>query len=266
MKEIWKDIYFIENGIKYDYKGFYQVSNLGNIKSLNYNHTNEEKELKILKRKDGYCYVHLQCNNNRKDFCIHRLVAHMFVKGYFDGAEVDHINCVRDDNRSDNLRWCTTKENMNNPLTKEKRVGENNPMYGKNHKSETKMKISESQKGKKLSEKTKQKMSENHLNVNGENNPMYGKKHKEESKQKMSNANKGENHPQIKKIAQYDKQMNLIKIWSYAKQIEDELGIYSTSVTRCCKFWELNCDKNEWFKTHKNKPIKSSGGFIWKYA
>ena len=33
-KEIWKDIYFIDNGIIYDYRGLYQVSNLGRIKRL----------------------------------------------------------------------------------------------------------------------------------------------------------------------------------------------------------------------------------------
>lgn len=248
MKEIWKDIYFIENEIKYDYKGFYQVSNLGNIKSLNYNHTNEEKELKILKRKDGYCYVHLQCNNNRKDFCIHRLVAHMFVKGYFDGAEVDHINCVRDDNRSDNLRWCTTKENMNNPLTKEKRVGENNPMYGKNHKSETKMKISESQKGKKLSEKTKQKISES---LKGENNYWYGKQFSDEHRRKMSKNHadfKKEKHPQSKKTIQYDKQMNFIKLWNCVIEASKETGINYSCITACCRGKQ-----------------KTAGGYIWKY-
>ena len=35
MREIWKDIK--------DYEGLYQVSNLGRIKSLNYNHTGKEK-------------------------------------------------------------------------------------------------------------------------------------------------------------------------------------------------------------------------------
>ena len=34
MEEIWKDIYFIENGVEWDYRGLYQVSNLGKIKSL----------------------------------------------------------------------------------------------------------------------------------------------------------------------------------------------------------------------------------------
>lgn len=42
---------------------------------------------------------------------VHRLVAMKFVPGYFDGAEVDHINSIRDDNRKENLRWVTPEQN-----------------------------------------------------------------------------------------------------------------------------------------------------------
>lgn len=34
MQENWKDIYFIDNGIIYDYRGLYQISNFGRVKSL----------------------------------------------------------------------------------------------------------------------------------------------------------------------------------------------------------------------------------------
>lgn len=46
MSEIWKDIYFVENGVEYDYRNLYQVSNFGRVKSLNYNHTGKEQILK----------------------------------------------------------------------------------------------------------------------------------------------------------------------------------------------------------------------------
>ena len=131
MKEIWKDIYFIENGIKYDYRNLYQVSNLGNVKSLNYNRSKKEKILKKTKNKYGYSIITLYKNREYKKFKEHRLVAHMFCDGYFDGAEVDHINTIRDDNRADNLRWVTSKENSNNELTKEKLSGENHCFYNK---------------------------------------------------------------------------------------------------------------------------------------
>ena len=138
MDEIWSDIYFTENGINYDYRGLYQISNLGNVKSLNYNKTKREKIMKKVKLKNDYLSISLNKNNNSKKFLIHRLVAHMFCDGYFDGAEVDHINTIRDDNRAEKWKWCTKTENRNNQITKDKysdvNKKENNPMYGKGRK------------------------------------------------------------------------------------------------------------------------------------
>ena len=114
MSEIWKDIYFIENNIEWDYRGKYQVSSHGRIKSLNYNNTNEEKIMIPTINKNGYYRITLSYKSSKKTFKVHRLVAHMFCSGYFDGAEVDHINRNRIDNHIENLRWCTKKENMNN--------------------------------------------------------------------------------------------------------------------------------------------------------
>ena len=85
----------------------------------------------------------------------------------------------------------------------------------------------------------------------GKDAPMYGKHHTEETKRKMSENHadfSGKNHPKAKKVAQYDKQGNLIKIWDYAKQVEEELGIHNSSIIKCCK-----------------GKYKSAGGFIWKY-
>lgn len=123
MEEIWKDIYFVENGIEYDYIGLYQVSNKGNVKSLGNGNSNSSKEkiLKTDKNSCGYLRVTLCKNNKMKRFMVHRLVAHMFINGYFDGAEVDHIDTNNYNNHSENLKWCTEKENKNNQLTKNKR-------------------------------------------------------------------------------------------------------------------------------------------------
>ena len=59
MNEVWKDIE--------GYEGKYQVSNLGNVKSLNYNHTGKEKLLKPINA-NGYLTVHLSINNNKKKY------------------------------------------------------------------------------------------------------------------------------------------------------------------------------------------------------
>ena len=66
----------------------------------------------------------------------------MFVEGYLDNMVIDHINTKRDDDRANNLRWCTQHENMLNSITLNKIKiafsGENHPMYGKTGKNNPK--------------------------------------------------------------------------------------------------------------------------------
>ena len=102
--EIWKRIENFPN---------YQISNLGNIKNT--------KTGRIIKQQNngtGYKVVSLRINGKLKRSYVHRLVAISFCKKENGKNHVDHINCIRDDNRSDNLRWCTPKENCNFPQTR----------------------------------------------------------------------------------------------------------------------------------------------------
>lgn len=140
-KEIWKDVV--------GYEGLYQISNLGRVKSLNYNKTGKEKILKAGKDKDGYLIVGLSYKGELKSHRVHRLVAIAFVDGWFKDAQVDHIDTNKQNNIYTNLRWVTPKENSNNELTKEH--------------------YSESHKGKSLSEEHKKKLSE----VNKGKKPVY---------------------------------------------------------------------------------------------
>lgn len=100
----------------------YMVSNLGNVKSLNYNGTKKEKILKQRKHTNGYMRVQLCKNKVCKDKYIHRLVAQEFIPTPENKPHIDHINTNRTDNRVENIRWVTRSENMNNPLTKNKRL------------------------------------------------------------------------------------------------------------------------------------------------
>ena len=102
MIEIWKPIKDYEN---------YEVSNLGKVKSLNYNRTGEEKILKPRKDKDGYLYVGLYKSGKRKFFKIHRLVATAYIFNPDDKPQINHIDCNRQNNCVENLEWCTIKEN-----------------------------------------------------------------------------------------------------------------------------------------------------------
>lgn len=75
------------------------------------------------KTEKGYMYVRKMANGARKKIKVHRLVAEAFIPNPENKPQVDHINRIRDDNRVENLRWTTAKENSENrkPIIKHKR-------------------------------------------------------------------------------------------------------------------------------------------------
>jgi predicted XRE-type DNA-binding protein len=116
--EVWKKIEGFEN---------YEVSNLGNVKSLNYKRSNLSKLLKYTNNNSGYRYVVLSKNNIQKTFLIHRLVALSFLKNPQNKKCVNHKNEIKKDNNLENLEWATHSENSKYSLktTKNKNVSEN---------------------------------------------------------------------------------------------------------------------------------------------
>lgn len=130
--EEWKDIYFVENEIVYDYRGLYKVSNFGRVKSLiNNRGQKREKILKAGKNKFGYKLISLHKNGKLKTFLIHRLVAHTFIvnDNPIEKIEVNHIDENKVNNHVENLEWCTRKYNMNFGTRNEKH---SESMKGKN--------------------------------------------------------------------------------------------------------------------------------------
>lgn len=102
--EVWKDIE--------GYEGLYQVSNLGRVRSLNYNHTDKEEILKPCFNHNGYLRVGLCKNGKRKPYRVHRLVGDAFVPGRTkEKCFINHIDKNRANNRADNLEWCTCQYN-----------------------------------------------------------------------------------------------------------------------------------------------------------
>ena len=87
----------------------YEISNLGQVRS------NKGKVPKLLKQshyKNGYTFVQLYNNGKTKRCLVHRLVMENFQPhANMKDLQVNHINCVRDDNRLENLEWTTKKEN-----------------------------------------------------------------------------------------------------------------------------------------------------------
>lgn len=114
--EEWKDIK--------GYEGLYQVSNYGNVRSLDrtiytilgYKQFYKGKALKKTEDKNGYLFVALGSKAPNKK--VHRLVAETFIPNPENKPEVDHIDGNPQNNNLKNLQWANHKENINNSITK----------------------------------------------------------------------------------------------------------------------------------------------------
>ena len=99
MIEVFKDVP--------GYEELYQVSNLGNVKSLI-----TGKILSPGINTCGYLHVILCKNGKQKYYLIHRLVAQAFIPNPDNYPEVNHKDKNRQNNCVDNLEWCTTQYNV----------------------------------------------------------------------------------------------------------------------------------------------------------
>lgn len=127
--EIWRDIKGYEN--------LYQISSEGRVRSLDRYVKNKGKlnfrKGKILttSNRNGYSSVSLSKDGVITTHSVHRLVALAFLDNPNDFSIINHRNEIKNDNRVENLEWCTHKYNMNYG-TINKRRGESLG-YGKNN-------------------------------------------------------------------------------------------------------------------------------------
>lgn len=105
MNEVWRDIK--------GYEGRYQVSNLGNVRSLNWRNTGATKPVSLKNHNRGYLHVLLYEGKKCRSFLVHRLVADAFMPCSDETMTVNHIDENPSNNRLDNLEWCSLKENIN---------------------------------------------------------------------------------------------------------------------------------------------------------
>jgi len=120
MREEWKDIE--------GYEGLYQVSNSGQIKSLQIN-----KILKPVlankKAKISYYRISLCKNAKSKAYLIHRLVANAFIPNPENKPCVNHLDCITSNNKRSNLEWVNHSENVIHSI----KMGRIKPLLGINN-------------------------------------------------------------------------------------------------------------------------------------
>lgn len=208
--EIWKDIP--------EYEGLYQVSNFGRVKSLSRiiiykdgrKRTFPEKILKP--RKGGnndYLYVSLWRNSKEKNRFIHCLVAKCFLQPIEGKDIVNHKDENKQNNHAKNLEWCTQLYNVH---------------YGNG--------------------------------IEKNRNKHKGKKATEETRKKMSEQRKGKPKYKIRiPIVQLDLQGNFIKEYDSATQANKELNLYESGITKCCKGKQNQCGGYKWVYKSDYKPI-----------
>ena len=115
--EVWKDIP--------GYEGLYEVSNQGRVRSVDriipnpkngkVNYPVRGKIRKLEKAHDGYLRIALNKEGKSKKYFVHRLVMNAFSPNPDPEhlTQVNHKNEITNDNRLENLEWCSQTYNNN---------------------------------------------------------------------------------------------------------------------------------------------------------
>lgn len=101
--EIWKDVK--------GYEGLYQVSNEGNVRSLNYNHTGTIHILSPSSHRRGYQCLNLYKDGKREMKLVHRLVGEAFIDNPENLPQINHKDENPKNNKVENLEYCTQAYN-----------------------------------------------------------------------------------------------------------------------------------------------------------
>lgn len=176
------------------YEGKYQINidtPQGRCRSLDYNHTGKVRELTNKPNKKGRLYWTLSKDGSQvtQQAAVWIAITYpeLVQNEYFPGAQIDHIDTDPMNNHPSNLRWVTPKGNCNNPLTKQH--------------------ISESAKGRIISEETRKKMSESHLN-----------------------------HPDMSKsVIQFSLNNEILHFYPSVMQASRETGVDYRNISTCCR-------------------------------
>jgi len=99
------------------YEGIYEVSDQGQVRRIKpEKNTHVGRILIGAIDRDGYRVVLLYRDGKRKMFKVHRLVGLAFIPNPGNKPQINHKNTIKLDNRSENLEWSSSKENINHAV------------------------------------------------------------------------------------------------------------------------------------------------------
>lgn len=272
-KEEWKDVGIVK-GI--DFTGLCQVSTFGNVKFLDrwveYKNGHKrfyKEELKKPRLKNGYQFVRLSKDEKHTEISVHRLVLQTFKPNPNPElyTQINHIDENKENNRLDNLEWCTAEENNNYGTRKERATKTRRLHFVPTVQLDLKGNIINVYYQKEDIETQNKEMTFKHVarSINKEKNICYGyfwiklDKYNELTQnellslinEKVEQNNFGKMHggiTQRKMVVQMDLNGNTIKEFESVSAAAQELNCHYQAISQCA-----------------SGKIKTCCGYRWKY-
>lgn len=212
------------------YEDFYEVSNLGRVKSVGYG---IDRILKPSPNGKGYLQVKLYKNGEKSMHLVHILIMRAFVGKCPDGYEVDHYDWNPRNNKLDNLSYQPKEANR---ARKSPQWLQNVSEANKKKAQDTEWRKNQAEAMKKLAQDPEWLRKNVEKNKKLSQDPEWQKKHAEGTRKAC-----------CKLVDQYTLDGTFVKTWESATDAAMELGLSKGNISKCC-----------------NGRGKSAGGFIWR--